>query len=484
MSPIMPLRRSAGCAGHRTQLNSVQFLAFIVTCVGLLTPILSAAETRGRTLLSNVRVVQLPEGRVTGPRDVLVSEGRISAIGEHGTMRIRDARFVDGRGGYVMPGLAEGHAHVPGPKQKQYAEDVLLLYLAHGVTTIRGMLGDPWHLELRERLARGEVLGPRLYTAGPSINGRSAPTAEVATRMVREQAAARYDFLKLHPGLTVEVFDALVDASRAAGITLQGHVSQDVGVARALDARQRAIDHLDGYVEALAKPGCEAAQGIGVFGLGLAQCADESRIGALAMRTRAAGTWMVPTQVLIEQWAAPPTSEALRARPALRYMPAPVIAQWMERHDEFVAAHELAPDRAARFIAIRRALIREMHAAGVPILLGSDAPQVFNVPGDSALEELRLYVDIGLTPAEALATGTVNVARFFGAKDRLGQVREGFEADLLLLEANPLEDVRALRKLAGVMVRGRWLDAPEVRERLEALARRAVGSQPTAHNLP
>ena len=98
-------------------------------------------------------------------------------------------------------------------------------------------------------------------------------------------------------------------------------MSQDVGVARALEARQRAIDHLDGYVGALAKPGCQGAQGIGLFGLGLAQCVDESRIRSLVMRTREAGTWMVPTQSLIEQWAAPPTEEALRARPALRYVP-------------------------------------------------------------------------------------------------------------------------------------------------------------------
>lgn len=123
-----------------------------------------------------------------------------------------------------------------------------------------------------------------------------------------------------------------------------------------------------------------------------------------------------------------------------------------------------------RLVEIRRALIRELHAQAVPILLGSDAPQVFNVPGDSALEELRLYVEIGLTPAEALNTGTVNVARFFGASERFGQVREGFDADLLLLDANPLDDVRAVRKLAGVMVRGRWSTSEEIGRRLAALA--------------
>jgi imidazolonepropionase-like amidohydrolase len=474
MSLILPLQRVPGCAGHRTRPISGELRAFIVTCVGLFAPLLNAAEAPGATLFSNVRVVEVPEGRVTGPKDVLVQGGRIAAVAEHGTVRVRDAAFIDGRGGYLMPGLTEGHAHVPGPKQKQYAEDVLLLYLAHGVTTIRGMLGDPWHLELRERLARGEVIGPRLFTAGPSLNGNSAPTPERATQLVRAQAAARFDFLKLHPGLKVDVFDAIAAAARAADLTFQGHVSQEVGLARALAARQRAIDHLDGYIEALAKPGCSGARGIGVFGLGVVECVEDARIPALVKRTLDAGTWMIPTQILVEQWAAPPPADALRARQALRYMPPAVVSQWLERHRDFTAAQKGAPERSVRFIAIRRALIRQMHAAGVPILLGSDAPQVFNVPGDSALEELRLYVEIGLTPAEALATGTVNVARFFGVEERFGRLREGLEADLLLLEANPLEDIGAVRRQAGVMVRGRWFSRSDLDSRLEALAKRAI----------
>src|SRR5688572_8385821 len=132
MSPIMPSHPPTGCAGHRTRPNSVELLAFIVTCVGLLTPVLSVAEAPRSTLLSNVRIIELPAGTISAARDVLVSDGRIATVARHGTLRVRDATFIDGRGGYLMPGLTEGHAHVPGPKQKQYAEDVLLLYVAHG----------------------------------------------------------------------------------------------------------------------------------------------------------------------------------------------------------------------------------------------------------------------------------------------------------------------------------------------------------------
>jgi imidazolonepropionase-like amidohydrolase len=425
-------------------------------------------------LIRNVNVVVLPEGRLAQRRDVLVRDGRIERIGPGGRVPApQGALIVNGHARYLMPGLAEAHAHVPGPAEKDYARDVLALYLLHGLTTIRGMLGDPWHLELREELARGEVLGPRLYTAGPSINGTSAPRPERAVLMIREQAAAGFDFLKLHPGLTLEVFDAIAATAAAANITFQGHVSDAVGVQRALAARQRAIDHLDGYVQALADPECRSAgPDPGFFGIAIAHCAQEERIPELVHLTREAGTWIVPTQILLEQWAAPPTEAILRQRPAVRFMPPSVVKQWLASREKLVQTEGVTVGRAERFIALRRSLIRQLHDAGVPLLLGSDAPQVFNVPGDSALEELRLYVEIGLTPAQALVTGTSNVARFFGAGDRFGQVREGFDADLLLLDANPLEDVSAVRRLAGIMVRGRWVPRKERDAILDRLARR------------
>src|SRR5688572_29467050 len=161
----------------------------------------ACAATAVPTLIRNVNVVVLPEGRLAQRRDVLVRAGRIERIGPGGRMPAPAGGLsVNGHARYLMPGLAEAHAHVPGPAEKAHARDVLMLYLLHGLTTIRGMLGDPWHLELREELARGEVLGPRLYTAGSSINGTSAPRPQRAVQMVRDQAAAGFDFLKLHPG--------------------------------------------------------------------------------------------------------------------------------------------------------------------------------------------------------------------------------------------------------------------------------------------
>ena len=436
-----------------------------------------AAPEGGPVLFRDVNVVLPDEARVEAHRDVLVSKGLIARIAPSGIDAPPDATVVEGTGRYLMPGLAEMHAHVPRPPQDQFAYDILFLYLAHGITTIRGMLGDPWHLELRERLERHEVLGPRLYTAGPSFNGNSTPDPERAVALIREQVAVGYDFLKLHPGLKRDVFDAIVSAARKADITFQGHVSDDVGLLHALEARQRAIDHLDGYVRALADPDC--ARGVvsgGFFGIGFVHCADTDRIPDLVRRTKAAGTWIVPTAILLEQWARPPSRETLLAHPAVRYMPAEVVSRWEEQLRRFAGFEDVSEERGRRFIEVCRALLREMHAQDVPILLGSDAPQVFNVPGDSALAELELYVEIGFEPVDALRTGTINPARFFGATDRFGAVREGLEADLILLEANPLEDIRAVRRLQGVMVRGRWLPRGEIDARLDALAARVRGT--------
>lgn len=452
-------------------------LAAALLAVQAATPALAQAGRPSAMLFRDVNVVSMERPQVDARRDVLVQDGRIARIGAAGSVQAPpEAQVVDGRGRYLMPGLAEMHAHLPAPPREAESYDVLLLYLAHGITTIRGMLGHPWHLELRERLARHEVLGPRLYTAGPSFNGQSAPTVERAVAMVREQKAAGYDFLKLHPGLSREVFDAIAREAGEAGISFEGHVSEDVGVHRALDARQRAIDHLDGYMQALGDPQClERAGAIGIFGLAVAHCADPARIPELVEHTRAAGTWMVPTQILLEQWALPPGDAELKARPVMRYLSPQTVSRWRSALGNFVGANPPSREDAQRFLELRRELIRQMHRAGVPIALGSDAPQVFNAPGDSALEELHLYTQIGLSPFDALRTATVNPARFFGAADRFGAVREGLEADLLLVEANPLEDVRAVRRLAGVMARGRWVPRAELDERLEALARR-VGS--------
>jgi imidazolonepropionase-like amidohydrolase len=303
-----------------------------------------------------------------------------------------------------------------------------------------------------------------IYTSGPSFNGNSAPTADIAVKLVTEQKQAGYDFLNIHPGLKRGVFDALVATAGKVGIRFAGHVPTEVGLNRALVARIATIDHFDGYIDALVPDGSAESQGLGV---NLASRVDESRIASLVARTKTVGTRIVPTQILLENSYGPDDPEAMAKWPEMRYADPRQVAQWVEQKRKMTAAVPL--DERQKFIAIRRKLIKALHDADhadIPILLGSDSPQMWNVPGFSIHRELATYVAAGLEPHEALATGTRNVAAFFGTLDRAGTIEAGKRADLVLLDANPLLDISNTTKIAGVVLGGRWLPKSEIDRRL------------------
>lgn len=429
----------------------------------------ASAHAQNVTVFEDVNVVPMDREIVLEGQSVVVRDGRIELIDDTDAVAPpQGARVIAGAGRYLLPGLAEMHAHVPASQED--IEDVLFLYVANGVTTARGMLGVPDHLELRERLARHDVLGPRLFTSGPSLNGESVDGPATARRIVREQAEAGYDFIKLHPGLTREEFDAAAAAADEARIDLAGHVSVDVGLERALEAEQATIDHLDGYVEYLA--GAAPGEG-GFFGLGVAAQADLSRLPDAVRATVEAGVYNVPTQTLLLHWAAPePTVDELLARDELAYVSPATRSQWARSKRQLTEGAGYDAAAAARLIEIRREIVKALHDAGAGLLLGSDAPQVFNVPGFSIHHELEEIAAAGLTPYEALYTGTVAPAEFFAAGDEFGRIAPGVAADLILVNGNPLEQLEALRRPEGVMVRGLWLDRAQLDAGLDAIAAR------------
>jgi len=415
-----------------------------------------------------VNVIPMDAERVIENQTVLVIDDRIVRIGPAGEVEIPDgALTIDGQGLFLMPGLAEMHAHIPSSRAPgEYIENTLFLYVANGITTIRGMLGEPSHLELRAQSAAGEILAPRIYTSGPSLNGSSVGSAVTANRMVREQQEAGYDFLKLHPGLTRATFDAIVATANDVGITYGGHVSLDVGLDRTLEARQSTVDHLDGYVEALAGalPG-EASQ---FFGLNFVEFADVNAMSQLARRTEDAGVWNVPTMSLFPEFFG--SVEDALERADVRYVSKQQAQGWAGNVRQRRANPLFSTENGILMMDLRREILKQLHDAGAGILLGSDAPQIFNVPGFSMHEELAEFVESGLSPFEALQTGTVNVAAFYGVLDKRGTVAEDMIADLILVRGNPLEDVANVRNPAGVMLRGHWISGDEIEHRLEEIA--------------
>ncbi len=417
------------------------------------------------TAFVNVNIVPMSADIVVAQQTVIVDGGAILVIGDVDSTPIPDdAEIVDGTDRFLMPGLAEMHAHVPqagSPSIGRYFN----LYVANGVTTIRGMLGHPSHLGLRADLERGTVFGPRLITSGPSLNGRSVNGAAQARQMIEEQHADGYDFAKIHPGLTAEEFEALADAANEVGQPFAGHVTVAAGLRRILEMGQATIDHLDGYFVALLPPDSPGLGGYGgFFDVFLASEIDASRISEIARATATAEVWNVPTEVLVEQLVdATPISE-LRSRPEMRYMPRETVDEWARAKEAQLADRNYDADVAARGIELRRRLILELHRAGAGLLLGSDSPQIFNVPGFSLHRELEVLVATGLTPYEALYTGTAAVAEFLGSNG--GVVAVGRDADLVLLDANPLDDIRNSRRIHGVMLRGSWHGAGDLEARV------------------
>jgi len=299
------------------------------------------------------------------------------------------------------------------------------------------------------------------------------PSPDSAVRMVKAEQAMGYDFLKFHPGVSREAFDSLAATADLLGIRFAGHVPLGVGLHRALEAKYWSIDHLDGYIEALAKAAPTTPQQDGFFGMALIDSLDEARLPALVAATKAAGTWMVPTMAFFESMAGDETIEALYDRPELRYVARSMALNWITgtrqlRGDDPAATRPVRQ----RFIALRRKILKSLHDGGVDIALGSDSPQFWNAPGFSLTRELASYVGAGLTPYQALVTGTRNIARFLGNEAEAGTIAVGKRADLILLEANPLQDIGNLARKDGVMIGGRWLPKEEIERRLAELVQR------------
>ena len=431
--------------------------------LGFITITNSQADT---TVIVNVNVVPMSSEIVLPQQTVIVVDGKIARIGDVDAVPVpKGSTVVDGTDRFLMPGLAEMHAHVTSTIPYQI-DRLSTLFVANGITTIRGMLGQTSHLKLRDQLASGEVFGPRLITSGPSLNGRSVSGAADAARQVREQKAAGYDFIKVHPGLSSDEFVALASTANEIGMPYAGHVPAAAGVRLALQGKMATIDHLDGYFAALLPANSGGSGGYGgFFDVLLAKELDAGKIPAMVAATLAAGTWNVPTEVLIEQLIDETPVAELKRRPETQYVSAATVRNWVAAKEAQLKDRGFNAEIAALAIKLRRQLIFELHQAGAGLLLGSDAPQVFNVPGFSTHRELEALVKAGLTPYEALRTGTAAVAEFLASNG--GIVAEGKDADLILLDANPLDDIRNSGRIHGVMLRGLWLPAIELHARLE-----------------
>jgi imidazolonepropionase-like amidohydrolase len=431
-----------------------------VALVTALVPRVFHAQAPAAVAFTNVTVIPMDRAGALADQTVVVRGERIAAIGPSSKVEVPgDATRIDGRGKFLMPGMSEMHAHIPGGPNATEADmhRTLLLFAANGITTIRGMLGEPRHLPLREAVRAGKVIGPTIYTSGVSFSGNTAKSREVALKMVQDQKAAGYDLLKIHPGVPRDVFDAVAAEANKLGIPFAGHVPADVGLERALNARFRSIDHIDGYFEYAVRPNAPVdLKNPGFFGANLTEHLDQARLAKAVAETKRAGVWIVPTQGLLEIFMSMATPEELSKRPGVEYMPATMVAAWTKQRQGFMAQPGFTKQNNERFLQERRKLLKALHDAGVDIILGSDAVQTFSVPGFSIPNEMRAMALSGISPFDIYVTGSRNVARYFNREQEVGTVTAGKIADLVLVDADPLATVANFEKQTGTMLRGRW----------------------------
>jgi len=402
----------------------------------------------------DVNVISMTSPKVLAKQNVIVRDGVIDSVSTRLTKLPDGTKVVDGTGKFLIPGLAEMHGHVPPVNAPNGATgDTLFLYVASGITTVRGMLGNEGQLALREQSKKGEIVAPNLYLAGPSFNGQSINSPQEAIDKVRAQKKEGWDLLKVHPGLTRDEYDAMAKTARAEGIRFGGHVPAEVGLEHAITMGQETFDHIDGYVELL-----EGDKGP----------VDEKKLAAIVKRSKDAGVWIVPTSALWEVLLGTIPLDTLKAYSELKYVSATAVEQWSTAFNNRL--QQTPRDAVKNIVANRTRILRALHEGGVKILMGTDAPQQFSVPGFSLHRELLRMRDAGMSPYEILESGTVNVGAYFAKQDAFGTIEPGKRADLVLLHANPLTDIANVAKIDGVMVRGRWLSRQDLDEGLARIA--------------
>ncbi len=409
-------------------------------------------------VFTNVSIVDIDGSAPKGKQTVVVEDDRITAIGQ--TAKIPSgSQVIDASGKYMLPGFAEMHGHIPQQTAGEQAiKDTLFMYVANGVTTVRGMLGGIGQLDLREKASSGEIVSPTLYLAGPSFSGGSINSVEQARVKVERQKKQGWDLLKIHPGLTLEQYQAMASKANELGLEFGGHVPAEVGLDNILKHKQRTVDHLDGYVAYLD---------------GESTPISDEKLLKVAKRTKEAGVGMVPTMALWRSLLNASDLETLQSQPELKYMPKATVDGWTNYYKAPRTTDFLRSDEPTVRNENRMRLLKAMDSVGVEILFGTDSPQVFSVPGFSIHREIDAMQEAGMSNKAILKSATVAAGDYFDDKDKFGTIKVGYRADIILVDENPVTNMDTLQTPVGVMAQGRWYSKGDIDKELEAIAKRA-----------
>ena len=461
--------------------------------IALMASIVSAAEQPARNILvfDQVNVLAMTDDQIKHNQRVVIIDGMITALGDSHSIDVPlGAKVIDAQGKYLMPGLSDMHSHInagSNGSDQEVAQNQFLLYLATGVTVVRDAGGSPTHLQYKRDLSAQKILGPELFVASPIFEGENAvwpfsvkaTSAAQAKEAIQAFAKQGYWGVKVYHTVSNEVYDAILSESAKHQLPVMGHVPFDVGIEKALKSGQLSIEHLRGYdfdgvaQEWLEKDGGRNAERFGSWN----QMSDE-RMDELVELTIAAGAWNCPTLAINRFLVYPDQRQALTQHPHYHRVH-PVTRLSIERSNALDKVFSQESRTAIKASLPRQGeLVRRLSERGGQLLVGTDSILPAYIPGFTVIDEIEAFVDAGISNFDALKAATVNASIALGIDEEIGTVEVGKRANLLLLNANALDDIQALWQADGVVVYGQWLSREAIDSMLDdaALSNRVTGS--------
>jgi imidazolonepropionase-like amidohydrolase len=475
------------CSGHlppappwsgRRALVAVAVIGFLASC---------SHSPKTNLAITHVTVIDATGSPAQPDMTVVIAKHRIAAIGSSPSTPIpADAEILDATGRFLIPGLTDAHIHLTGAGEPTGSRDFILpLLVANGVTTVRDMGG---YLEsifpLRKEIADGKRLGPRIFTPGPYLDG-SPPSFQPsmvvtnsvqATEDVHALVQRHVDFIKVQSILNRDAYFAVATAAKREHIPFVGHVPDRVTAAEASDAGQKSIEHLTGVIRGCSSneprlmamqfavprkketPAQSRARQLAFQSQLLSTFSDEAAAKLIA-RFVQNQTWQTPTLILLKNDAYPTPETDPSHDPRTKFVPRDFLKSWQKgtaNRDKDATLQEF--ELRTRLLQKSKQLVGQMQTAGVHLMAGTDSTAPYIFPGSGLHEELALLVQAGLTSMQALQAATKNPAEFLGIFNEQGTVEKGKFADLLLLDANPLDDIGNTQKIHAVILHGKLLD--------------------------
>ncbi len=442
--------------------------------------------------ITNVTIIDVKGGPVKTEMTVLITNNRISKIDRTDKISLAvEVPQIDGSGKYLIPGLWDMHVH-------WYDENYLPVFIANGVLGIRQMWGVPEHFDWRKRRKTGELLSPRMIIPSPIIDGPnpiwpgsiSVGNESEAREIVRKLEESGVDFLKVYSLLPKEVYFAIADESKKLGIPFAGHIPEMVTAIEASNAGQKSVEHFLGVLDACSSRESVYREQIreafsrqmpfdSVIDIVRKQkkiyldTYDEKKAQALFQTFAKNNTWQCPTMVVNKSMAFL-DDETFTKDPRLKYMPDDIKSGWDSLKDFRLKTRKVEEWQFGKKMFQKQLdIIKPMYENGVKFIAGTDVLNPFCFPGFSLHDELGYFVQAGLSPLEALQTATINAAIFNNALDSMGTVEQGKIADLILLDANPLEDIQNTKRIRAVIFDGKLFDIADLQKMLHDIEKLA-----------